>query len=322
MYLSTLKLLLKKILVANKFKDKLIQQGVSTGARIVLPESKDARVIEAKRELLQLGFNIIAVEEYSSKIVELKAFILSLKFTKNWPDEQLDIFMENPLNMGIAMVASGLADGLVAGAITSTSEVIRAAIRMVGVKSTSKWVSSIFFMVSPDGEKAFTYSDCGVIPEPSSEQLVAIAKDASEFHELLSGEIPKVAFLSFSTKGSADHYRITKVKDAVRMFSNKYGHIIHDGELQFDAAVDQIVASRKVPDSPLGGNANVMIFPNLDTGNIAYKITERLAGYSAWGPLLQGLNKPVHDLSRGCSVDDIIQVVAIAALQKDVHANI
>jgi len=269
-----------------------------------------------------LGFNIIAVEEDSSKIVELKAFILSLKFTKNWPDEQLDIFMENPLNMGIAMVASGLADGLVAGAVTSTSEVIRAAIRMVGVKSTSKWVSSIFFMVSPDGEKAFTYSDCGVIPEPSSEQLVAIAKDASEFHELLSGEIPKVAFLSFSTKGSADHYRITKVKDAVRMFSNKYGHIIHDGELQFDAAVDQIVASRKVPDSPLGGNANVMIFPNLDTGNIAYKITERLAGYSAWGPLLQGLNKPVHDLSRGCSVDDIIQVAAIAALQKDVYANI
>jgi len=177
-------------------------------------------------------------------------------------------------------------------------------------------------MVSPDGEKSFTYSDCGVIPEPTSDQLVAIAKDASEFHELLSGETSKVAFLSFSTKGSADHYRVKRVTDAVRIFSNKHSHIAHDGELQFDAAVDQIVASRKVPGSPLQGNANVMVFPNLDAGNIAYKITERLAGYSAWGPLLQGLNKPVHDLSRGCSVDDIILVTAIAALQKGVYANV
>jgi len=319
---SMLKMSSKKVLVANKFRNRLIQQGVSTGARIVLPESKDLRVIEAKRELLQLGFNIIEVEEDTSKIAKLKTFISSLKFTKNWSVEPLDTFMKNSLNVGMSMVASGMADGLVAGAVTSTSDVIRAAIRMVGLKSSSKWVSSIFFMVSPDGEKAFTYSDCGVIPEPTSEQLVAIAKDASEFHELLSGETPKVAFLSFSTKGSADHYRVKRVTDAVKKFSNKYGHICHDGELQFDVAVDEIVASRKVPDSPLGGNANVMIFPNLDAGNIAYKITERLAGYSAWGPLLQGLNKPVHDLSRGCSVDDIIQVSAIAALQKDVYANI
>jgi len=308
--------------MANKFREMLIQQGISTDARIVLPEIDDSRVVDAKRELLQMGFNIIEMDDSSESIPALKNSISTLKFTKNWTDEQLHIFIQNPLNMGMAMVADGLADGLVAGAVTSTSDVIRAAIRMVGIKPTSKWVSSIFFMVSPDGEKYFTYSDCGVIPEPTSDQLVAIAKDASEFHELLSREAPKVAFLSFSTKGSADHYRVTRVTDAARIFSNKYGHISHDGELQFDAAVDQIVASRKAPESPIQGTANVMVFPNLDAGNIAYKITERLAGYSAWGPLLQGLNKPVHDLSRGCSVDDIILVTAIAALQKDAYANV
>ena len=312
----------KKVLVANKFRERLIQQGISTDARIVLPEIDDSRVVDAKRELLQMGFNIVEMDDSSESITALKKSISTLKFTNNWTDEQLHIFIQNPINMGMAMVADGLADGLVAGAVTSTSDVIRAAIRMVGVKPTSKLVSSIFFMVSPDGEKSFTYSDCGVIPEPTSDQLVAIAKDASEFHELLSGETPKVAFLSFSTKGSADHYRVKRVTDAARIFSKKYGHISHDGELQFDAAVDQIVASRKAPESPIQGNANVMVFPNLDAGNIAYKITERLAGYSALGPLLQGLNKPVHDLSRGCSVDDIILVTAIAALQKDVYADV
>ena len=312
----------KKGLVTNKFRDRLIQQGISTNARIVLPEIDDSRVIDAKRELLQMGFNIIEMDDSSESITALKKSISRLKFTNNWTDKQLHIFIQNPLNMGMALVADGLADGLVAGAVTSTSDVIRSAIRMVGVNPTSKWVSSIFFMVSPDGEQSFTYSDCGVIPEPTSDQSVAIAKDASEFHELLSGETPKVAFLSFSTKGSADHYRVKRVTDAARIFSNKYGHISHDGELQFDVAVDQIVASRKTPESPIQGNANVMVFPNLDAGNIAYKITERLAGYSAWGPLLQGLNKPVHDLSRGCSVDDIILVAAIAALQKDIYANL
>jgi len=308
--------------MANKFKDRLIQAGISSEARIILPEIDDSRILDAKQELLQMGFNIVDIDHSNESIVDLKESISALKFTKNWTDLQINTFIKNPLNLGMSMVGNGLADGLVAGAITSTSDVIRSAIRMVGVKPGSKWVSSIFYMVSPDGENAFTYSDCGVIPEPTSDQLVSIAKDASEFHQLLSNEVPKVAFLSFSTKGSADHYRVKRVADAAQIFSKKYRHITHDGELQFDAAIDQVVASRKAPDSALQGNANVMIFPNLDAGNIAYKITERLAGYSALGPLLQGLNKPVHDLSRGCSVDDIILIVAIAALQKDIYANI
>jgi phosphotransacetylase len=322
MSLSMLRKPFKKALLVNKYKERLIRAGISTGARIVLPEINDSRIVDAKRELLQMGFNIVEIEDSRESISNFKELISSLKFTRNWTEPQFQTFLENPLNIGMSMVKNGLADGLVAGAVTSTGDVIRSAIRMVGVKPTSKWVSSIFFMVSPDGEKAFTYSDCGVIPEPTSHQLVAIAKDASEFHELLSNETPKVAFLSFSTKGSADHYRVKRVSDATQIFSNKYSYIAHDGELQFDAAVDDIVASRKAPDSSLMGNANVMIFPNLDAGNIAYKITERLAGYSAWGPLLQGLNKPVHDLSRGCSVDDIILVAAIAALQKDIYADI
>jgi phosphotransacetylase len=313
---------LKGALVANRYKERIIQAGISTGARIVLPETNDPRIVDAKRELLKMGFNIVEMEDSSELIPDFKELISTLNFTQNWTGPQLQAFLENPLNMGMSMVANGLADGLVAGAVTSTGDVIRSAIRMIGVKPTSKWVSSIFFMVSPNGEKAFTYSDCGVIPEPTSDQLVAIAKDASEFHELLSNEMPQVAFLSFSTKGSADHYRVKRVSDATRIFSNKYPYIAHDGELQFDSAVDGIIASRKAPGSSLSGNANVMIFPNLDAGNIAYKITEHLAGYSAWGPLLQGLNKPVHDLSRGCSVDDVILVAAIAALQKDIYANV
>ena len=177
-------------------------------------------------------------------------------------------------------------------------------------------------MLSPDEETYFTYSDCGVIPEPSIDQLVTIAKDASDFHRLLSNESPKVAFLSFSTKGSADHYRVKRVSDAAKLFSKKYSNIINDGELQFDVAVDEIIASKKAPSSSIKGDANVMIFPNLDAGNIAYKITQRLAGYHAWGPLLQGLNRPIHDLSRGCSVDDIISVSAIAALQNAEYAYV
>ena len=177
-------------------------------------------------------------------------------------------------------------------------------------------------MVSPNGSVGYTFADCAVIPEPDSKQLAAIAADSAVFHQLLTNEPPKVAFLSFSTKGSADHYRVDRVKEAVQIFSKKHPDIVHDGELQFDAAFNRKVSVSKASKSPLKGEANVFIFPNLDAGNITYKITQYLAGYSAWGPLLQGLNKPVHDLSRGCSVEDIINVASVAALQRTQYANI
>jgi phosphate acetyltransferase len=222
----------------------------------------------------------------------------------------------------MAMVACDDADCLVAGAITSSSEVIRTAIRMIGIRPTSNNVSSIFLMISPDGDNAYTFADCAVIPDPDSKQLASIAAESAEFHHFLTGEEPVVAFLSFSTKGSASHYRVDRVREAVEIFGKKYPQIIHDGEVQVDAAIIPEVNKLKIPNSPINGEANVLIFPNLDAGNIAYKITQRLGGYFAWGPLLQGLNKPVHDLSRGCTVDDIINVSAIAALQRNMYANV
>ena len=177
-------------------------------------------------------------------------------------------------------------------------------------------------MISTEGDKAYTFADCAVIPEPDSEQLASIAADSAEFHQLLTDEVPAVAFLSFSTKGSASHYRVARVQSAVQLFSKKYPHFIHDGEVQIDAAIIPEINRKKIPNSPLKGAANVLIFPNLDAGNIAYKIARQMGNYTAWGPLLQGLNKPVHDLSRSCSTDDIINVAAITAMQKEVFAHI
>jgi phosphate acetyltransferase len=171
-------------------------------------------------------------------------------------------------------------------------------------------------MISPNADAAYTFADCAVIPEPTSDQLASIAGESASNHSLLTGEEPRVAFLSFSTKGSANHRRVSHVKDAVKKFSEKHPNILHDGELQLDSALVPAVAANKAKDSPLAGKASVLIFPSLEAGNIAYKITERLAGYTALGPLLQGLNKPVHDLSRGCSSADIVNVATIAAMQK------
>ena len=149
-----------------------------------------------------------------------------------------DDFLDSPLNLGMAALDNNDADCLVGGAVHSTSEVLRSAIRIVGMDRKSKWVSSIFFMISPDNKQLYTFSDCGVIPDPSSEQLCSIAYKSSQFHKFLSNEEPKVAFLSFSTKGSAEHYKVKKVQDAVKMFSDKYNNIIHEGEIQFDVAVN------------------------------------------------------------------------------------
>jgi phosphate acetyltransferase len=154
-----------------------------------------------------------------------------------------------------------------------------------------------------------------VIPDPSSVQLCSIAFEASEVHNLISKDLARVAFLSFSTNGSAEHYKVKKVRDSARLFSEKHPSIIHEGEIQFDAAINKIVANKKNINSNLKGSANVFIFPDLDSGNISYKITQYLAGYQAIGPILIGLNKPVNDLSRGCSVEDIVYTAAVSALQ-------
>tara|TARA_B100000029_G_C17430853_1_gene907832 strand:- start:9 stop:923 length:915 start_codon:yes stop_codon:yes gene_type:complete len=297
----------------NKFSKYIFNKLKRKSPKILLPENNDARVIAAIKKMKEMGFNIADINEYNDTEQYIQ-HIKNKKFTNNWTFQMLQEYVSVPLNKGLIVLDLGEIDGLVAGAATSTANVIKSSIRVIGIKKDSRWISSSFFMVSPSNV-AYTFSDCGVIPEPSSEQLVSIAYQASITHKMLANEEPKIAFLSFSTKGSADHYKVKRVRDAVNIFSKKYPQIIHDGELQFDAAIDLEVSNKKIKNSKLNAEANVFIFPDLDSANIAYKITQYLADYTAWGPLLNGFNKPVNDLSRGCDVEDIINITSITALQ-------
>jgi len=296
-------------------KTKIIEDALKTNARICLPEINDKRVFEAKKKLLSLGFNIVDCTQLRKNITEYKELVVKKKFSRNWTEDMINEYIDLDLNLSILALDNNDLDCVIAGASHKTSEILRTAIRIVGVHENKKWVTSVFFMLSPCQKHIYTYGDCAVIPEPSPEQLCYIGYEASQIHQLISDCKSKVAFLSFSTKGSAEHYKVKRVQDAVSLFSKKYNDIQFDGELQFDAAVDVNVSSKKINNSSLEGKANVFIFPDLDSGNISYKITQSLANYQAIGPILIGLKKPVNDLSRGCTVDDIIYTVAISALQ-------
>ncbi|MEX0721307.1 MAG: phosphate acetyltransferase [Balneolaceae bacterium] len=224
--------------------------------------------------------------------------------------------MLNPLFFAAAMVSAGDADGCVAGSISTTGDVLRAAIQTIGLQPGSNVVSSIFLMSFEDG-RVYTYGDCAVVPYPNAEQLASIAMDSAKTHKAITGEESRVAMLSFSTRGSADHERVTLVKDALEIIKNHNLDFTVDGELQFDAAIVEDIARRKAPQSEVAGKANVFIFPNLDAGNIAYKITERLAGAAATGPIIQGLAKPMMDLSRGCSWEDIVNTACVCSLMAE-----
>jgi len=300
----------------DNFFNQLVSKALANNSSILLPEFYDSRINNAIIKLKEIGFNIPKLDDFNKNNQTYIDYLSNRKFTNNWPKEEIINYLNNPINKALTILACGHVDGVVAGAATSTSDILRSSLRIVGINKNSKWVSSIFLLISPDKKKILTFSDCAVIPEPTSEQLVSIAENASSMHQLITGEKPKIAFLSFSTNGSASHYRVDKVKDAVNLFSKRNPNIIHEGEIQFDAAISASISKQKNPDSNLKGKANVFIFPNLDAGNISYKITRELAGYSACGPLLQGIEKPVHDLSRGCTIDDIINVAIITAIQK------
>ena len=221
---------------------------------------------------------------------------------------------DDPVVAAAILVRAGMADAAVAGATRPSADVLRAGLNVLGVAPGVGVVSSSILFVLRDG-RVIAYGDCGVVPDPDEVQLASIAVSTARTFETLSGESARVAMLSFSTRGSARHARVDKVRNATALVGDLAPDLVVDGELQFDAAWVPEVADMKAPGSPVAGGANVFVFPDLDSGNIAYKITERLGGARALGPLLQGLDGVFHDLSRGCSADDIFDVAVIAGLQ-------
>jgi len=325
----------------SSFFDQILKHASQNIKTVVLPEGNDERTITAAADVVRRGFAKVIVmgddkvlpmlEKHGLKPEdvnftnpatdprqeEFAGFLYELRKAKGMTMEQARTLIKDVMYFGTVMVKKGLADGLVSGAVHSTADTLRPALQIIKPAQGIKTVSSLFFMCWPD--KVLLYADSGLVEDPTEDQLVDIAVSTARTG-LQFGLEPKVAILSYSTKGSASGPNAKKMANAAakarEVFKATFGDTVPvDGELQFDAAYVPSVASRKAPDSPLKGMANTFIFPDLGAGNLCYKSTQRLAGAEAFGPIVQGLAKPVNDLSRGCSAEDIVATVAITAIQ-------
>jgi phosphate acetyltransferase len=307
----------------------LRERAARTNARIGFPEATEIRTAEAIRRLVDEGalrpIVVESVAELAPALTETGVEVLD-PYAPGRRGEVADLLPEissggpvDTLRFAVAQMQRGRLDGVVAGARSATADVLRAGLRIVGTAPGIQTVSSSFYMVPVDGVAGdvLTFTDAAVVPVPTAGQLAEIAQAACRARRLIVGDEPRVAFLSYSTLGSADGDSVRMVREALREFRDREPDVICDGELQVDAALVPEVAGRKAPGSKVAGRANVLVFPNLDAGNIGYKLVQHLAGAHALGPVLQGLARPLNDLSRGASTDDIVHMAYITALMAD-----
>jgi phosphate acetyltransferase len=325
--------------------DKIKAKAKQNVKHIVLAEGSEPRTVQAARRIVDQGIASVTLLGAQTEIEQVAAqtgtgltgitlidpktsaktdayisLLVELRKAKGMtPEQARELVTGDTLYFGALMVKTGDADGMVAGAINSTGNVLRPALQIIKTAPGISVVSGAFIMEVPGSkygdEGVMIFGDCAVLPNPDADQLAAIAIASAQTGKQLTGMDPKVAMLSFSTKGSAEHELVTKVQQATQKVHELAPDLICDGELQVDAALVESVGQLKSPGSPVAGHANVLIFPDLQAGNIGYKLVQRLAGASALGPIVQGLAKPVNDLSRGCSVEDIVSVVAITAVK-------